>query len=96
MPATRALHTYYSSNATPGPHSLDALAERLDVQAPTKRHRDILLIKAHTALKDAGFLASFEIVEDAIRVEFVPGFAPQQAAGKRHPQKPHLWQAGRP
>lgn len=71
---TRALHAYYSTHAAPGPHHLDTLAGLIGLEAKNgKRNRDAL-IKAHTALKDAGFLADFEVMEDSVRVKFGSGY----------------------
>lgn len=75
--ATKALHAYYSAHAAPGPHNLDTLAGLIGLQATAKRNRDAI-IKAHTALKDAGFLADFEVLEDSIRVVFRLGPHPAE------------------
>ncbi len=68
--ATKALHALYSTHVAPGPHRLDALADLIGLQTNnSKRNRDAL-IKAHMALKDAGFLVDFEVVEDSVQVKF--------------------------
>lgn len=86
---TRALHAYYSTHAAPGPHHLDTLAGLIGLQASNgKRNRDAL-IKAHTALKDAGFLADFEVMEDSVRVQFGSGHS-GPVPGREMPRRPGL------
>ncbi len=87
--ATKALHAYYSAHAAPGQHDLDTLAGLIGLQATAKRNRDAI-IKAHMALKDAGFLVGFEVTEDWIRVEFRLSPHPAEHLAKKAARTPGL------
>jgi hypothetical protein len=68
----KALHAYYSTHAAPGPHKFDTLAGIVGLSG--KNHRDVKarIIKAHKALKDAGFIADFEVIGDTIKADIKP------------------------
>jgi hypothetical protein len=87
--ATKALHAYYSAHAAPGPHNLDTLADLIGLQATAKRNRDAI-IKAHTALKDAGFLVDFHVNGDSILVEMKASAGPVEHLGKKAARTPGL------
>jgi len=64
----KALHTYYSSHAAPGPHNFETLAGIAGLTNstnPRKLKADI--IKAHDHLKAVGFLDGYEVTGDTIK-----------------------------
>ena len=85
--AAKALHAYYSTHAAPGPHNLDTLASIVGLKAKTKRNRDATIIKAHQALKEAGFLIAFEVDENLIKAEIKPSESQARHLAKKATRK---------
>lgn len=63
----KALHAYYSTHVTPGPHTFEKLAGLIGLC--NKKRRDIKanLIKAHEELKRIGFLSDYEAGEKTVK-----------------------------
>lgn len=83
----KALHAYYATHVTPGPHKFDTLAAIVGLNNPNKRQQRATLIKAHDLLKEATalpndggqgpddripFLADYEVQGDTITVYLNP------------------------
>lgn len=62
----KALHAYYSSHVSPGPHRYETLAAIIGLKNSNLRDSKANLIKAHEALKQIGFLSDFEAGENTI------------------------------
>jgi hypothetical protein len=63
-PTAKALHAYYSSHINPGAHNFDTLAK---IAGVTGKNQKATLLKAHAAMKEAGFLAGYELTGNAIK-----------------------------
>jgi len=84
----KALHTYYSSHAAPGPHSFDTLAQIAGLTNSNTRQRRADIIKAHDHLKAVGFLDGYEVTGDTIKpnVQHNPGQLRHIAKKARKPR----------
>jgi len=84
----KALHTYYSSHAAPGPHSFDTLAQIAGLTNSNTRQRRADIIKAHDHLKAVGFLDGYEVTGDTIKpnVHHNPGQLRHIAKKARKPR----------
>jgi len=60
----KALHAYYSTHINPTAHSIETLANLAGIKGKNKKDT---LIKAHEAMKKAGFLTDFEPTGDTIK-----------------------------
>lgn len=63
----KALHAYYSTHVTPGPHTFEKLAGLIGLGNKTRRNLKANLIEAHDDLKRVGFLSGYEVREDTIK-----------------------------
>ena len=88
----KALHAYYATHATPGPHRYDTLATLVGLSNPNKRQQRATLIKAHDILanEEIGFLSHYERQLDTITVYLNP--TPSQA---RHIARRAVTKCGR-
>jgi hypothetical protein len=59
-PTAKVLHAYYSTHAAPSAHSYDTLATIAGLKNSNKRQTKSTIIKAHEAMKAAGFLEGYE------------------------------------
>jgi hypothetical protein len=64
----KALHAYYSTHASPGPHTYERLAEIIGLTDKNPRQRKAHIIKAHEELKRIGFLSDYEAGPKTIKV----------------------------
>jgi hypothetical protein len=64
----KALHAYYATHISPGPHKFDTLAALVGLNNPNKRQQRLTLIKAHRLLADKkiGFLTHYKRQQDTI------------------------------
>jgi hypothetical protein len=71
----KALHTYYSSHAAPGPHNFETLAGIAGLTDKNPRKVKMKIIAAHDHLKNVGFLDGYEVTVDTIKpnVRHSPG-----------------------
>ncbi len=65
----KALHAYYSSHINPAAHKVETLASLAGLANSNKWQVKATLLKAHEALKEAGFLNSYEVQGDSIKAE---------------------------
>lgn len=63
----KALHAYYSTHVTPGPHTFEKLAGLIGLSNKQRRDVRANLIEAHDELKRIGFLSGYEVQEDTIK-----------------------------
>ena len=63
----KALHTYYSSHAAPGPHNFETLAGIAGLTDKNPRKVKMKIIAAHDHLKNVGFLDGYEVTGDTIK-----------------------------
>jgi hypothetical protein len=63
-PTAKSLHVYYSSHINPAAHRIETLANLAGVRGKNKK---ATLIKAHEAMKEAGFLADYEATSHTIK-----------------------------
>jgi hypothetical protein len=89
----KALHAYYATHVTPGPHKYETLAALVGLSNPNKRQQRATLIKAHDLLADEeiGFLSHYEREVDTITAHLNP--TPSQA---RHIARRAATKCGRP
>jgi hypothetical protein len=59
----KALHAYYSSHVNPGPHHVETLC---NIAGLAGKNRKATLLKAHEALKSAGFCQDYTVADDTI------------------------------
>ncbi len=62
----KALHAYYSTHTAPSCHRYETLAAIIGLNNSNKRDLKAKLVKAHEALKEVGFLDSYEATADSI------------------------------
>jgi hypothetical protein len=70
----KALHAYYATHVTPGPHKFDTLAAIVGLNNPNKRQQRATLIKAHALLASdrIAFLTGYEPQGDTITAYLQP------------------------
>lgn len=65
-PTAKALHAYYSSHISPTAHNIETLANIAGVKGKNKKDT---IIKAHEAMKEAGFLNGYTVQGDSIEAD---------------------------
>lgn len=64
----KALHAYYSTHIEPLPHNIETLASLVGLNNSNKRQVKATILKAHEALKEAGFLSDYTLQGENIKV----------------------------
>lgn len=68
-PTAQALHAYYSGHVAPGPHEFATLAGLVGLTDKNLRKVRLKIKNAHEQMKAIGFLKSYEVTEDTIKVQ---------------------------
>jgi hypothetical protein len=85
----KALHTYYSSHAAPGPHNFETLAGIAGLTDKNPRKVKMKIIAAHDHLKNVGFLDGCEVTGDTIKPNVRHNPGQLRHIAKKASKKPH-------
>lgn len=90
-PTAKALHAYYSSHINPAAHHIETLAKLAGLTDSNPRQAKATIIKAHEAMKEAGFLNGYEVRGNTIKIDPNPSPSQQRAialqAAKSKPRR---------
>ena len=84
----KALYAYYATHINPTAHNFETLANLAGLTNSNKRQVKATIIKAHTAMKEAGILSDYAATAETIKADIIPTESQVRAILKREKRAP--------